>query len=436
MTVMQTTSQDIQALIDEINTTPMQGAKASIRVPYYRDWIARYVKARNGECLSSEDYVSQTQKLAFRCHKGHEFKCTIVRFKRGGWCRACTFDSLRLNIGVAKQLGRERGGECLSTEYHKNNQKLLWQCAQGHQWMAHYNNIKYGKWCPECVRLGQMRPFNEILAMVHALGGDILDDPSLYRNAESRLRMRCAKGHEFNKRIGNLKVGKWCTQCALERSRKHTQADLEAFARSRGGQFIGPEFISGTKHRYQWQCAQGHVFENVWEKLQRCQGNWCPHCRAIERTNTQWHKILEAIQTHGGTCLDTIDAYKNSKSKIWVRCDQGHHFQNRAENFVNGLDCRECANQRMRKSTLADLYAFAQKKGGQCHSTKYTNMRELYDWQCIEGHRWSSSWTKVQSANEWCPECLARAHEAHRRLRRANRTKARVQSPKALTFGQ
>jgi hypothetical protein len=38
-----------------------------------------------------------------------------------------------LRIEEMQEIARKRGGQCLSLVYHGTNNKLLWQCAEGHQ---------------------------------------------------------------------------------------------------------------------------------------------------------------------------------------------------------------------------------------------------------------------------------------------------------------
>ena len=45
------------------------------------------------------------------------------------------------------------GGECLSKRYKNAVTKLRWRCAKGHEWMATPNYLRNsGKWCPVCAR--------------------------------------------------------------------------------------------------------------------------------------------------------------------------------------------------------------------------------------------------------------------------------------------
>jgi len=49
-----------------------------------------------------------------------------------------------------RQLARSRGGECLSTDVGDGKTKLKWRCAFGHEWEATPLLHKVGHWCPEC----------------------------------------------------------------------------------------------------------------------------------------------------------------------------------------------------------------------------------------------------------------------------------------------
>ncbi|WP_413575496.1 zinc-ribbon domain-containing protein [Bacillus thuringiensis] len=50
-----------------------------------------------------------------------------------------------------RKIAQSRGGKCFSETYKDNKTKLRWKCAKGHEWEATPNNIKSkAQWCPEC----------------------------------------------------------------------------------------------------------------------------------------------------------------------------------------------------------------------------------------------------------------------------------------------
>ncbi len=53
-------------------------------------------------------------------------------------------------IEEMQEIAMERDGKCLSDTYVNAHRKLLWQCAEGHQWEAPPYNVKIGSWCLVC----------------------------------------------------------------------------------------------------------------------------------------------------------------------------------------------------------------------------------------------------------------------------------------------
>jgi hypothetical protein len=49
-----------------------------------------------------------------------------------------------------QELAGSRGGRCLSTAYIDSKTRLKWKCAFGHEWEATPRLLKAGHWCPEC----------------------------------------------------------------------------------------------------------------------------------------------------------------------------------------------------------------------------------------------------------------------------------------------
>lgn len=94
---------------------------------------------RGGECLS-DNYSNTKTKLSWRCAKGHEWEALPTNIKRGHWCQICGNHrqgrEKAKTIESAQELARTKGGECLSSEYVNNRTKLLWRCADGHEWQA------------------------------------------------------------------------------------------------------------------------------------------------------------------------------------------------------------------------------------------------------------------------------------------------------------
>ena len=53
----------------------------------------------------------------------------------------------KLTIEQMQALAKERDGVCLSTTYVNAHTKLRWRCAEGHEWETTPDSVKGGSWC-------------------------------------------------------------------------------------------------------------------------------------------------------------------------------------------------------------------------------------------------------------------------------------------------
>ncbi len=125
---------------------------------------------------------------------------------------------IKLKIGDCKQFAESKGGKCLSTEYKNNNTQMKWQCSEGHQWGARFNNIQNGHWCPECV--GQKRlTIEQCRDFAVSKGGKCLSE--IYVNNHSIMSWQCGEKHTWTARFDSIKnSSSWCPTCSSNKSEK------------------------------------------------------------------------------------------------------------------------------------------------------------------------------------------------------------------------
>lgn len=75
----------------------------------------------------------------------------------GHWCPTCAKRKPRLTMGDLQRSAARNGGRCLSEAYSDKRQKLMWECHRGHVWLARVGNIRAGKWCPNCAILARTK---------------------------------------------------------------------------------------------------------------------------------------------------------------------------------------------------------------------------------------------------------------------------------------
>jgi hypothetical protein len=177
-------------------------------------------------------------------------------------------------------LAASRGGRVLSDYYIHSTTKLLWRCAEGHEWEAIPHSIKRGSWCPvgadKRAAIKRAHTIEHMRALAEAKSGICLSEN--YTNVKSRLRWRCATGHEWETQASVILGGHWCPQCEKFRlGRKYALSlkDIQKTARERGGECLSDSYLN-AQQKLTWRCAKGHIWRANANSIRR--GSWCPIC--------------------------------------------------------------------------------------------------------------------------------------------------------------
>jgi hypothetical protein len=150
----------------------------------------------------------------------------------------------RLTIEEVRALARERGGECLSTEYKNHRTPLRWRCANGHEWQATLGDVKHsGYWCPTCAGRRRRLTIEDMRRIARERGGECLSEE--YVNSRTPLLWRCAEGHQWEATPDSIRSkrsngrGTWCGQCARRGATAQlTIGEMRELAASRGGECL------------------------------------------------------------------------------------------------------------------------------------------------------------------------------------------------------
>lgn len=224
-------------------------------------------------------------------------------------------------------------------------------------------------------------------------GGECLSD--VYVNCRTKLRWRCAKGHEWEGITSNAR-NSWCPTCGYRRGgalrREKNFAEANTIAAARGGRYLAAEGCQVTTPSL-WKCAEGHEWMANLSNVRR--GTWCPECFKGADRKLRSDNRAEAITLateKGGECLELENFHAKRKSR-W-RCGEGHEWETELAVVRRGSWCRECANERMRREKVGDnlsrARAVAAAKGWKCLETENFNTNTSIRWECAAGHQWSS----------------------------------------------
>jgi hypothetical protein len=182
----------------------------------HHETLAQLAVERGGRLLSDR-YLGPRNKLTWECHLGHQWQATLKSVKTNGrWCPQCRVIDANAPSLMQKYhaIAQEHGGKCLSTKYMTAHQKMQWQCAQGHTWLASPSNIVGGKWCPRCSgRMPKAEHHAVLSQLARDRGGQLLSEQ--FVSVGNKLTWLCHRGHVWQAVPSSVKKGTWCPQCAI-----------------------------------------------------------------------------------------------------------------------------------------------------------------------------------------------------------------------------
>ncbi len=250
-------------------------------------------------------------------------------------------------ISKLRELASSRLGKLISDKYIDQKQKLLWQCANGHQWYASATNITSGTWCPTCAIKNSQLKLSDAIEFAKQNQGICLSETY---DSNKKLKWQCSKGHIWDSTFLVQKSRTyWCNECEKERRviqgekiiLKINIDDMRRLAQAKSGKCLSSEY-KGSDIKLKWQCSKGHIWDAVPSSVKS--GRWCPDCAGRPRLNLENAK-LAAFQ-FGGKCLSK--EYINVKSPMKWSCSEGHEWITSFDSVRQGNWCRRCSQKRRR----------------------------------------------------------------------------------------
>jgi hypothetical protein len=180
--------------------------------------IIDIIKNKKGKFICFYFNEKNKKNVIFTCNNNHENQKRVDSFQRSlnSWCQECQRHTLK----DAFKLAEKRGYKFLSKEYKNANTRYLWECQQGHQWMAKYSNIKTGRSCPMCIINSRRIPLKIIQDIAISKGGKCLTNEENYylkckkgRLNTSKLELECQEGHILSTTPTVVINGSWCPIC-------------------------------------------------------------------------------------------------------------------------------------------------------------------------------------------------------------------------------
>ena len=275
-------------------------------------------------------------------------------------------------------------------------------CSSGHQFESCSNYMLSGRWCKTCSGRDSEAAEQKFIAMVTARGGQQL---SPYINNSTKVQIQCTEGHVFEQVPSSTMQGVWCRMCAgVDPSLG--EANLRRAVDKKGGIVLGTYVNSQTK--ISLQCANGHVFSSIPNSISR--GRWCAKCsnKCSEQAEARFRT---RVHEQGG---QIVGPYVNNKTKVEIRCAEGHTFQITPGHISGGKWCTRCRNHCPIQAEER-FRAEVQRRGGIILGP-YVNTATSVELQCQDQHKF---WAKPNNVmnDKWCRPCGLSESKGERAIR-------------------
>lgn len=185
---------------------------------------------------------------------------------------------------------------------------------------------------------------------------------------------------------------------------------------------LKPEYFdASSRHKVWWKCEKGHEWEAAIYSRKR--GNGCPYCSN--------QKVLINYNDLGTIAPDLADEwnYKKNKNitpqmvttksdkKVWWKCKQGHEWEARISNRLNGNKCPYCGNKKVLKG-YNDLKTWCQHNNAENLICEFDYTKNEFDiteityasgkkvwWLCPKNHSYNTYLTHRTQMKTACPIC-------------------------------
>ena len=189
---------------------------------------------------------------------------------------------------------------------------------------------------------------------------------------------------------------------------------------------ILPEQVSkGAHNSVWWKCKKCNY---SWQAkvYTRCAGSGCPNCAGVvnKKKPSKLQKGINDFATEHADFLKEWDYSKNkiqpsditsgSTIKVWWKCNLNHSYDASVVNRLRGTACPYCANKKILKGyndLLTTNPAIAKEWNYDKNSFKpdevFAGTSKKAWWKCKKGHEWEAQICSRTSGNG-CPICSGR----------------------------
>jgi hypothetical protein len=217
----------------------------------------------------------------------------------------------KLGIAHCIKFAESLAGKCLSLTYINSDTDMLWECKDGHQWIATYRHVQYNSWCPFELKC-KKHTIQECIE--HAIKKDGKCLSTEIRSIKQKISWQCVKGHIWSACFANMLTNDaWCDACSKN---IFSIDDCIEYAILNGGKCLSINYNFGEKQK--WQCGTcGLIWSKKFVLLKQNKYGWCSRCARNGMRLTLQH-CIDLAERLNLECLSKV--YRNNKALMYWRC--------------------------------------------------------------------------------------------------------------------
>lgn len=175
--------------------------------------------------LLSTEYKNNSTPLEMICPDGHLCKISFANFKNKN--RRCS----RCN-GNGKYTEEEirimlkKEGYILLSKYKNANSKIIIKCFHGHLWKTTWGKFQSGRRCPYCS--GKFNSYETIKELIESEEGYRLLSKKC-NQLRDVVEVECKHGHVYKTTVANFKNGCRCPYCNESKGEKEVEKFLNKY---------------------------------------------------------------------------------------------------------------------------------------------------------------------------------------------------------------
>ena len=180
--------------------------------------------------LPIEDYVNATTKIKHKCNKcGKIYDQKPNNHLQGQECPYCSGVIKKTNAKYYYKECKEKGLDLPIEGYKGARIEIKHKCRYNHVYSQTPNSHLNGRGCPECKdrKLGKLKA-KEPTEYYNECKSKCLDLPiNPYKNANTKIKHRCSKGHTYSQRPHDHLQGYGCPICNESHGEKYIRNYLD-----------------------------------------------------------------------------------------------------------------------------------------------------------------------------------------------------------------